>query len=126
MSPKQFQDWANRKNYLNLQEKLKVPKNTTVNVEMLNCIDCSTARKEIPGISKNFEQNKTLNQANVSLISAPCHVPEKVQGAESTDVMRADFSKEKEVGMVWNKLTKILSNKSVIKGNENSGFSFFL
>ena len=93
---------------------------------MLNYIDCSTTQKEIPGTSKNFVQNKTLNQANISLISAPCHVPEKVQGAESTDVVRSDFSKEEEVLMVWNNLTKILSNKLVIKGNENSGFSFFL
>ena len=76
-------------------------------MEMLNCIDCST------------EQSETLNHINISLISAPCHVPEETPGAESSDMQRVD-------GMVWNKLTKFLSNKLVMKGNENSGFSFFL
>ena len=74
---------------------------------MLNYIDCST------------EQSETCNQVNHSLISAPCHVREGTPGAENSDVQGAD-------GMVWNKLTKFLSNKLVIKGNENSGFSNFL
>ena len=115
----------NSENYLILHEESVVPKNNTVNDEMLNCIDYSTAQRESRGKSKNSVQNETLKYVNVSLISAPCQVPGKVAIAQSTDVVRTNFSKE-EVGIGWSKLTKILSKKLVIKGNENSGFSFFL
>ena len=80
---------------------------------MLNCIDCSTERSEIP------ETSKILNHANVGLISAPCPVLEKNPEAESAKVQGKD-------GKVWSKLTSLLSNRSVMKGNDNSGFSFFL
>ena len=76
----------NSKNYLVSQEKFKAAKNNTVNVEMLNCIDCSTAWNKTSEISKNFMQNEASNQVKVSLISTPSHVKEEVQGAESTNM----------------------------------------
>ena len=103
----------NSKNYSVSCEKSNASKNIAVNVEMLNCIHCSTEWSKTPEISK------TLNQVNASLISAACHVPEETPGVESGNMQR-------ENGMVWNKLTKFLSNKSVMKVNKNSGFSFFL
>ena len=88
-------------------------------MEMLNCIDYSTEWSKTPEIRKTSMQSETLNQVNISLISAPCYVPEEAPGAESANMQRTD-------GMVWNKLTKLLSNKLVMKGKENSGLSFFL
>ena len=103
----------NSKNYSVLHEKSSTSKNIAVNVERLNHMDCSTGCSETPEI------NETLNQVDASLISAPCHDQEESPGAESANMQRED-------GMVQNKLTRFLSNKLVMKGNENSGFSFFL
>ena len=87
------------KNYKDSHEKSK-----TSGLEMLNSIDCSA---------------KTLNDVNVSLISAPCPVTKEATRDENTEVQQTEE-------LVWDKLKSLLSNKSVVKRNENSGFSFFL
>ena len=99
----------NSEKYLIPHEKLTVLKNNSVKVEMLNCINCSTVQREIPGKNKNSMQSETLNYVNVSLISAPCQVTRAIQAAVVKDVMKTDVSGEQETGLVWNKLTEILS-----------------
>ena len=79
--------------------------NTASSMERLNCIDCSI--------------EETLNEVNISLISAPCPVTEETTRDEHMEVKRTK-------GLVWNKLKSLLSNKSAVKRNENSDFSFFL
>ena len=71
---------------------------------MLNSIDCLV---------------ETLNEVNVSLISAPYPVTEKATRDKNIEVQRTEE-------LVWGKLKSLLSNKSAVKRNENSGFSFFL
>ena len=101
----------NSEKYLVPHEELAVQKNTIVNNEMLNCIDCmqlrresleasSTMQRESPWKNKNSVQKETLNHINVSLISAPCQVPGNVAIAESTDVVGMDVSEE-EVSIDW-------------------------
>ena len=92
------------KNYPILHEKSKTNLNTASDMEMLNCIDCSI--------------EETINEVNISLISAPCHVTEETKSAEHVDVQSTDE-------LVWDKLKSLLSSKSVVKRNENSSFSFF-
>ena len=87
-------------NYLVLHEKSKAS-----SMEMLNCIDCSI--------------EEMLNEVNISLISAPCPVTEETTRDEHMKVQRTEE-------LVWDKLKSLLSSKSVVKRNENSGFSFFL
>ena len=86
-------------NYQVLRKKSKAS-----SMEMLNSIDCSA---------------ETLNDVNVSLISAPCPVTEKATRDENIEVQQTEE-------LVWDKLKSLLSNKSAVKRNENSGFSFFL
>ena len=87
------------KNYQDSCEKSKAS-----NIEMLNSIDCSV---------------ETLNEVNVSLISAPCPPTVETTRGESVEVQGAEE-------LVWDMLKKLLSNKPVVKRDENSGFSFFL
>ena len=86
-------------NYQDSCEKSKAS-----NIEMLNNIDCSV---------------ETLNEVNVSLISAPCLATVKPTRGESIEVQQAGE-------LVWDKLKKLLSNKPVTQRDENSGFSVFL
>ena len=86
-------------NYQGLSEKSKAS-----SMEMLNSIDCSA---------------ETLNEVNVSLISAPCTVTKEATRDENIEVQQTEE-------MVWDKLKSLLSNKSAVKRNENSIFSFFL
>ena len=69
-------------------------------------------------------QDETLNHVIISLISAPHQVPGNITRAENTDVVETDVSEEN--GLVWSKLTKMLSKTLVRKGNETSSFNFFL
>ena len=73
-------------NYQDLCEKLEAS-----NIEMLNSIDCSVER---------------LNEANISLISAPCPATLETTRGESVE--------------------KLLSNKPAVQRDKNSVFSFFL
>ena len=86
-------------NYQDSHQKSKMS-----NIEMLNSIDCSV---------------ETLNEVNVSLISAPCPAKVKATIGESIEVQQTEE-------LVWDKLKKLLSNKPAVTTNENSGFSFFL
>ena len=86
-------------NYQDSHEKSKAP-----SIEMLNSIDCSV---------------KTLNEVNISQISAPCPVTIEATRGESIEVQLTEE-------LVWDKLKKLLSIKPVVKRNENSGFSFLL
>ena len=88
------------KNYQVLREKSKM-----ASMEMLNSIDCSI--------------EETLSEVNVSLISASCPVIEESMKDEHIELQSAEE-------LVWDRLKSFLSNKSVVKTNENSGFSFFL
>ena len=72
---------------------------------MLNCIESSI--------------EEMMNAVNISLISAPCHVTEETTRDEHMNVQRTEE-------LVWDKLKSLLSSKSVVKRNENSGFGFFL
>ena len=105
-------------NYLILQEEVAVTNNKIINTETLNCIDCTilkregfetcpTLQKGFPGKNKDSAQNETLNHVNISLISAPCQVPESITITESTDIVETDISEE-ENSLGWSKLTKIL------------------
>ena len=87
-------------NYPVLHEKSKAS-----SIDMLNSIDCSI--------------KETLNEVNVILISAPCPVIEESTKDEHIEVQQTEE-------LVWDKLKSFLSSKSVVKRNENSGFSFFL
>ena len=98
------EEGENSKNYP-VHGKSKANLNTASSIEMLNCIDCSI--------------EETVNKFNVSLISAPCHVTDKTTRAEHIYVQGTDE-------VVWDKLKSLLSNKSLVKRNESSGFSFFL
>ena len=86
-------------NYQDSCEKSKAS-----NIEMLNSIDCSV---------------ETLNEVNVSLISAPYPATLETIRGESVESQRAGE-------LVWDKLKKLLSNKPAVQRNENSGFRFFL
>ena len=79
-------------------------KSRASSIEMLNSIDCAV---------------KTLNEVNISLISVSCPVTIEATRGESIEVQQTEE-------LVWDKLKKLLSNKQVVKRNENSGFSFFL
>ena len=87
------------KNYQDSHQKSKMS-----NIEMLNSIDCSV---------------ETLNEVNVSLISASCPATVKTTIGESVEVQQMEK-------LVWYKLKKLLSNKPAVKTNDNSGFSYFL
>ena len=86
-------------NYQDSCEKSKAS-----NIEMLNSIDCSV---------------ETLNEVNISLISAPSPATVETTRGESIEVQQAGE-------LVWDKLKKLLSNKPAAQRDENSGFSFFL
>ena len=62
--------------------------------------------------------DESLNEINISLISAPCHAPVKAAVDRNAEVPQAEK-------LVWNKLKKLLLRPAA-KANENSGFSFFL
>ena len=87
-------------NYQVLHEKSK-----TASMEMLKSIDCSI--------------EETLNEVNISLISASCPVIEETTRDEHIELQSAEE-------LVWDRLKSFLLNKSVVKTNENSGLSFFL
>ena len=86
------------KNYQNSRKRSK-----TSNLGMLNSIDSS---------------DESLNEINISLISAPYPSSVKATVDGNTEVPQAEE-------LVWNKLKKLLSRPAT-KANENSGFSFFL
>ena len=86
-------------NYQDSCEKSKAS-----SIEMLNSIDCSV---------------ETLNEVNISLISAPCPITIEATRGENNEVQQT-------MELVWDKLKKLLSNKPAVKRNESSGFSFFL
>ena len=71
-------------------------------MRMLNSIDCS---------------DESLNEINISLISAPYPASVKAAVDRNAEVQQAEE-------LVWNKLKNLLS-RSAAKANENSGFSFF-
>ena len=85
-------------NYQNLQKRSK-----TLNMGRLNSID---------------GPDESLNEINISLISAPCPAPVRATVDRNTEVPQAEE-------LVWNKLKNLLSTPAT-KANENSGFSFFL
>ena len=62
--------------------------------------------------------DESLNEINISLISAPCPGSMKVTVDRNAEERQAEE-------LVWNKL-KNLQSRPVAKTNENSGFSFFL
>ena len=62
--------------------------------------------------------DESLNEINISLISAPYPASMKTTVDRNTEVPQAEE-------LVWNKPKNLLS-RPVVKGNENSGFSFFL
>ena len=62
--------------------------------------------------------DESLNEINISLISAPCPAPVKVTVDRNAEVPQAEE-------LVWNKQKNLLSRPAA-KANENSGFSFFL
>ena len=86
-------------NYQDLCEQSKAS-----NIEMLNSIDCSV---------------ETLNEVNISLISAPCPVKEQPTKDEH---IKLKLPEE----LVWNRLKSFQSSKPAVKANDNSGFRFFL
>ena len=86
------------KNYQNSQKRSK-----TSNMGMLNSID---------------GPDESLNEIDISLISAPCPASMKVTVDRNTEVPQAEE-------LVWNKQKNLLSRPAA-KANENSGFSFFL
>ena len=86
------------KNNHNSQKRSK-----TSNMRTLNSIDNS---------------NESLNEINISLISAPYPASVKATVDGNAEVPQAEE-------LVWNKLKNLLS-RPVTKANENSGFSFFL
>ena len=86
------------KNYQHSQKRAK-----TLNMRMLNSID---------GL------DESLNEINISLISAPCPTSVKATVDRNAEVPQAEE-------LVWNKLKNLLSRPAA-KANENSGFSFFL
>ena len=85
-------------NYQNSQKRSKM-----WNMGMLNSIDGS---------------DESLNEINMSLISAPYPASVKATVDRNAEVPQAEE-------LVWNKLKNLLS-KPAAKANENSGFSFFL
>ena len=85
-------------NYQNSQKRSKMS-----NMGRLNSID---------------GPDESLNEINISLISAPCPAPVRATVDRNTEVPQAEE-------LVWNKLKNLLS-RPVTKANENSGFSFFL
>ena len=87
-------------NYQVLHEKSKMSC-----IEMLNSID--------------YSMEETVNEVNISLVSASYPVKE-----ESTKDEHIELKSAEE--LVWDRLKSFLSNKSAVKTNENSGFSFFL
>ena len=62
--------------------------------------------------------DESLNEINISLISAPSPAPVKATVDGKAEVPQAEK-------LVWNKLKNLLS-RLVAKTNKNSGFSFFL
>ena len=62
--------------------------------------------------------DESLNEINISLISAPSSAPVKDAVDGNAEVPQAEK-------LVWNKLKNLLS-RPVAKTNKNSGFSFFL
>ena len=88
------------KNYQVSHEELK-----TSSMDRLNSVDCSI--------------EEVLNEVNISLISASCPVKEQPMKDEHIELKSAEE-------LVWDRLKSFLSNKPVVKANENSGFSFFL
>ena len=62
--------------------------------------------------------DESLNEINISLISAPCPASVKVTVDRNAEVPQAQK-------LVWNKLKNLLSRPAA-KANESSGFSFFL
>ena len=102
----------NKKQTKKASEESKISKNSqdshekskTSNIVMVNNIDCSV---------------ETLNEVNISLISAPCPATVETTRGEGVEVQEAEE-------LVWDKLKKLLSNKPVAQRDENSGFSFFL
>ena len=62
--------------------------------------------------------DESLNEINISLISAPGAAPVKDPVDGNAEVPQAEK-------LVWNKLKNLLSRPAV-KPNKNSGFSFFL
>ena len=87
-------------NYQVLHEKSKMSC-----IEMLNSID--------------YSMEETVNEVNISPISASCPVKEESTKDEHTELKSAEE-------LVWDRRKSFLSNKSAVKTNENSGFSFFL
>ena len=85
-------------NYQNSRKRSK-----TSNMGILNSIDGS---------------DESLNEINISLISAPCPASVKARVGRNAEVPQAEE-------LVWNKLKNLLSRPAA-KANENSGFSFFL
>ena len=72
--------------------------------------------KSPPSIDYSIEE--MLNEVNVSLISASCPVKEESMNNEHIELKSAEE-------LVGDRLKSFLSNKSAVKTNENSGFSFF-
>ena len=99
------EEGENSENYPVSCGRSKATLNTTSSIEMLNYVDCPV--------------EETINEINISLISAPYQVTEGTARTEHTDEERTDE-------MLWNRLKSLLSNKSVVKRSENSSFSFFL
>ena len=64
------------------------------------------------------DSDESLNEINISLISAPYPVSVKATVDRNAEVPQAEE-------LVWNKLKNLLSRPAA-KANENSGFSFFL
>ena len=65
------EEGENSENYPVSHGKSKANLNTASSIEMLNCIDCSI--------------EETINEVNISLISAPCYVSEETTIAEHID-----------------------------------------
>ena len=74
------------------------------NIEMLNTIDCS---------------DKDLSKVNLSLIAASFPSEVKFKTSENIKMQQVDDP-------IRGKLKKLLSNKPVVKANENPDFSLFL
>ena len=105
-------------NYQNLRERsekssIEKPENNilqpmmtgdkTSNMGILNSVDCS---------------NESLNEINISLISAPYPALVKATVDRNIEVQQAEE-------LVWDKLKNLLSRPGT-KANEDSAFSFFL